>query len=318
MSEQKCSETAADEPVEQLALFREENPLKSRFDRAFLKSIPQAPGVYWMLGRDGEVLYVGKAKSLAARLRSYRTGSRQKLAAKTWRLALATERIHWQVTRSETEALLLENRLLRELKPPFNVVNTRPETYLYIAHRITNHGFELRLVFDLKELESSREGAGFRVHGAFKGITHITKAYASLARWAWAFLQDSTAWPQPLARKVAPRRVHIEARAEGSVEANDLLERCDTHLTLLLSGLFALPEMVVPEEEPSLFLQSLWLSDQLRLAEFFSRNAVRLKRLRETRGSPFGIVAQEEVDDLVVLSRMDSTCLGETLPLDFE
>src|ERR1051325_949676 len=79
---------------------------------------PPRPGVYLFRDRNDEVLYVGRARNLRARLRSYFRSDRQRPAVEAALAAL--ERIEWRVTGSELEAALEELRLIRELRPPGN------------------------------------------------------------------------------------------------------------------------------------------------------------------------------------------------------
>src|SRR5262249_15132826 len=76
---------------------------------------PTRPGVYLFLGRDDQVLYVGRARDLRARLRSYFRSDRQRPAVES--AVAAAERIDWRVTGSELEAALEELRLIRQLRP---------------------------------------------------------------------------------------------------------------------------------------------------------------------------------------------------------
>ena len=94
---------------------------ESRDERidAQLKGLPATPGVYLFRGRDDAVLYVGKAKSLRSRVRSYfRGGDARKGLEK---LTDRVERIEVIVTQSEVEAFHLEQNLIRRHRPPFNV-----------------------------------------------------------------------------------------------------------------------------------------------------------------------------------------------------
>jgi DNA polymerase III subunit epsilon len=94
---------------------------------------PSSPGVYLFRDRHGQVLYVGKARDLRARLRSYFRTDRQRPAVEAALSAL--ERIEWRVTGSELEAALEELRLLRELRPPANARHARPDRYVYLRRR---------------------------------------------------------------------------------------------------------------------------------------------------------------------------------------
>jgi len=95
-------------------------PLKG-VDRiaAYLKTLPDAPGVYRMLNAAGDVLYVGKAKSLKKRVSSYalRGNHNERIS----RMIAETAEMLFLTTESETEALLLESNLIKRLKPRYNV-----------------------------------------------------------------------------------------------------------------------------------------------------------------------------------------------------
>ena len=92
--------------------------------RALVAGAPPRPGVYLFRDRNGEALYVGRARDLRARLRSYFAGDRQRPAVEAALAAL--ERVEWIELGSELEAALEELRLLRELRPPANARGTRP------------------------------------------------------------------------------------------------------------------------------------------------------------------------------------------------
>jgi excinuclease ABC subunit C len=97
-----------------------EVPLKGA-DRiaAYLKTLPDAPGVYRMLNAAGDVLYVGKAKSLKKRVSSYARGGVH--TDRLTRMVAETAEMLFVTTASETEALLLESNLIKRLKPRYNV-----------------------------------------------------------------------------------------------------------------------------------------------------------------------------------------------------
>ncbi len=97
---------------------------------AVVKRLPNAPGVYRMLSKDGTVLYVGKARSLKKRVASY---TRQfGLSGRIMRMIQATVSMEVIVTRSETEALLLEANLIKRLRPRYNVLLRDDKSFPYI------------------------------------------------------------------------------------------------------------------------------------------------------------------------------------------
>jgi DNA polymerase III epsilon subunit family exonuclease len=101
--------------------------------RSLAFGAPTAPGVYLFRDAHDEVLYVGRARDLRARLRSYFRTDRQRPAVEAALSAL--DRIEWRVCGSELEAALEELRLLRELRPPANARHARPDRYVYLRRR---------------------------------------------------------------------------------------------------------------------------------------------------------------------------------------
>jgi excinuclease ABC subunit C len=100
------------------------------------KRMPTKPGVYRMIGADGEVLYVGKAKSLKNRVGQYAQGRAHSNAIH--RMIRKTASLEVIVTETETEALLLEANLIKRFKPRFNVLMRDDKSFAYIAIR-TDH-----------------------------------------------------------------------------------------------------------------------------------------------------------------------------------
>src|SRR3954466_7665282 len=98
-----------------------------------VKRLPDAPGVYRMLGEEAEVLYVGKARSLKKRVVQYAQGRfhTQRIA----HMVHLTRSMEFVTTATETEALLLESNLIKHLKPRFNVVLRDDKSFAEILVR---------------------------------------------------------------------------------------------------------------------------------------------------------------------------------------
>jgi excinuclease ABC subunit C len=111
--------------------------------KGLVAALPRRPGVYRMYGSEGELLYVGKARSLKDRVRSYFSPS--KVEPKVAALVQQIANIEVTVTNSETEALLLEYNLIKQHRPRFNIVLRDDKSFPYI-HLREDHEFP-RLTF---------------------------------------------------------------------------------------------------------------------------------------------------------------------------
>jgi excinuclease ABC subunit C len=98
--------------------------------KSFWKHAPLGPGVYRMLGQDGEVLYVGKARSIRRRILAYATPERQ--STRIARMVSQTASMVFVTTETEAEALLLEANFIKQLKPRYNVLLRDDKSFPYI------------------------------------------------------------------------------------------------------------------------------------------------------------------------------------------
>ena len=128
IAQERGARTVAD--LVELAATR---PRRVHRKRSLAFGAPQQPGVYLFRDAHDQVLYVGRARDIRARLRSYFRSDRQRPAVEAALGAL--ERVEWRVLGSELEAALEELRLIRELRPPANARSARPDRYVYLRRR---------------------------------------------------------------------------------------------------------------------------------------------------------------------------------------
>ena len=132
---------------------------------AFLAHLTTEPGIYRMLDTGGVVLYVGKAANLKKRVGSYFT--KQSKSAKTSALVSQIASVDVSITRSETEALLLESSLIKALRPKYNVLMRDDKSYPYI--RISQkHPFPS---IELVRCKTPPKGSGF--FGPYPSVTAV-------------------------------------------------------------------------------------------------------------------------------------------------
>ncbi|HRJ01465.1 MAG TPA: excinuclease ABC subunit UvrC [Hyphomonas sp.] len=143
--------------------------------RENLRLLPAKPGVYRMFGDADEVLYVGKARDLKARVSNYTRmgGHTQRIA----RMISQTRRMEFVVTESETEALLLEASLVKSLKPRFNVLLRDDKSFPYILIRRNHEAPQIKKYRGSKQDEGDYFGPFASAGAVMRTLDTLQKAF---------------------------------------------------------------------------------------------------------------------------------------------
>lgn len=140
-----------------------------------LARLPTRPGVYRMIGADGEVLYVGKAKNLKARLSQYAQGRGH--GNHITRMIGLTENLEIIVTATETEALLLEANMIKRLKPRFNVILRDDKSFPFIAIRRDHQSAALQKHRGAKNFKGEFFGPFASANAVNRTLNTLQKAF---------------------------------------------------------------------------------------------------------------------------------------------
>ncbi len=141
--------------------------------RAFVRTLPAAPGVYRMIDAEGAVIYVGKARSLKARVTNYTRPDG--LPLRIQRMIAATVSMEFVRTETESEALLLEANLVKRLRPRFNVLLRDDKSFPYILIATDHEAPELT------KHRGSRRRQG-HYFGPFASAVAVSRTIASLQK----------------------------------------------------------------------------------------------------------------------------------------
>ncbi|KKB07226.1 excinuclease ABC subunit UvrC [Devosia chinhatensis] len=141
--------------------------------RAFVRTLPAAPGVYRMLDAQGEVMYVGKARNLKARVTNYTRP--EGLELRLQRMIASTVSMEFVRTETESEALLLEANMIKRLKPRYNVLLRDDKSFPYILIATDHEAPELT------KHRGSRRRPG-HYFGPFASATAVGRTIASLQK----------------------------------------------------------------------------------------------------------------------------------------
>ena len=268
-----------------------------RFDRKFgadlLRELPAEPAVYLFKDEDGEVLYAGKAKDIRRRLQGYRNASRLKVHRKMRTLVREASSLEVRLQPSERDALLVENELIRTLRPPYNIDGAY--AFLYPAIGTVVRAHQSFLVFTTRV--DAYPVLGPRWHGVFRSRHRTRDAFDALVA-----LLDLLGHREPRSR--LPELPLVRG---SRVVAFRRIERMMPGIDRLLGGesQFVLKEIARRLlEKPDARQDADQVGADLRLLDsFFRSDANKLREALRAAGRSGCFVSQDERDALHISHR---------------
>jgi excinuclease ABC subunit C len=267
------------------------------FDRKFgasrLDDLPRGPGVYLFHDAEGNVLYAGKAKNLRARLAGYRNASRRKAQRKMRALVREAAALEVRPQASELAALLLENELIRALRPPYNVDGAF--TFLYPSLGVGQH--EGRLLLAYTSTPEAWCDLDLRWHGCFRSRLRTRAAFD-----AFGSLLERVGHREPMSRlPQAPRRRGTRLEAFRRVPAA-LVEAANAFFAGESNALPALLLELLLDSRTAR-REAAQVEEELRTLARFGRSEVATLRRALAKAGRSGWVPGHERDALFILAR---------------
>lgn len=276
------------------------NPLRTRFAPDFFAALPKEPGVYFMFSKTRKLLYVGKAKSLRARVGSYRHVKPGSVGKNILKLLEKVEIIEWETQPSEREASDREREIIRALVPRYNILDAWEESYFFIGLRArTSDRLEFRMTIQENRAED------FRLHGCFLKRRQAKTGYSALLRLlhACGHREARFGYPARIARESPAYDFKIKVPEAKRWEklVSDFLHGINDQLLLeIVEGLLA-NEKIPPYARPA-------LQRDLETLRDFQRGA---REFRTRSGLPNSFLGPEEVRLKIRLSleRPEARCI---------
>jgi excinuclease ABC subunit C len=267
------------------------------FDRKFgaelLRELPREPGVYVFRDAEGRVLYAGKAKDLRRRLAVYRNALRRKAHRKMRTLVREAASLEVRPQKSEKHALLLENELIRALRPRYNVDGAY--AFLYPALGVGRNEGRVLLAFTSTPEEWGH--LDVRWHGCFRSRMRARAAfYALVALFARLGHREPTSrLPDVRLRRGTRLEAFRRVPRELPAAADAFLSGDSTDLLALLFDRLL--------ESPRARREAAEVEEELRaLDDFARRDVAPLRRALRTMGRS-GYVPGDERDALFIAAR---------------
>jgi excinuclease UvrABC nuclease subunit len=280
---------------DQQRLFEDYNPIEHRLGKAFFEGLPTSPGIYKMYGKSEGLLYVGKAKNLRNRLFTYRRAKMGKTSRKRIRLIRMTYNIKIEICKSEKEALLLENKLIRKHQPEFNHAKKQPETYYFVGLNYQEQSIAFRLQMEKPDTDY--------VFGAFKGHRLVRKSIGGSIRTLYILEHDVSSvfqMPSILTQKLTPMQYDLPLASTKSLVRHTwpkLLNFLRGENTLHIDQLL---DLCQDRELLESFLGSMILDDMKSLKWFYERCSSRNYQISQQLELESPVIPQQKLDDYLI------------------
>lgn len=268
-----------------------------KFGEGLLAQVGTGPGVYRYANAEGVVIYVGKAKNLRRRLASYRNAGRKKAQRKMRRIVKAASSLSYEEVATDEAALLLENALIQQLKPPLNVDGAF--TFLYPAIGIGRTQKHALLCFTTEPEAYAAHDLSW--YGAFRSRVRAKLAFDALVELSSLIghKEKRTALP-----------AYPALRGSRFVGLRQLPAALADSLPRFFAGedgafLGELARALL--QKPRARRDASAVQEKLALLKhFFEQDAVRLRDALKKLGRPGTFVPRTERDALFISSRFDA------------
>jgi len=248
---------------------------------------PHKPGVYTMYDKHDQVLYIGKAKDLQQRITSYRYSNSRKVQ----RMIAHVERISYETCKDETDAILLENLLIRSIRPPFNHANKKPETYYYISSVRRGNMREFRLSMRIPEDYP-------KVYGCFKGHLKTRRGLGALFKLLYLTekkIRSAHYLPNLLLNRITPMVFQLPMNFETGTQVHQFLSGTSAQLIKKIN------ECVDNLHFTDTFTSKYFRQELEMLHMFYTLGPERNFKLKQQFELDTHLIDQDKLDDLTVL-----------------
>ena len=265
-----------------------------------LKSLPVLPGVYQFKNKDNKIIYIGKAKNLRARVRSYFQNQNNQ-SSKTITMMKNAHHLEWIVVENEVEALLTEANLIKEYRPRYNVLMKDDKSYPYI--QITNEPFpQVLLTRKVNKDDSKYYGPFTDAHRLRKILKVLHKVFP--IRSCSYYLDDRIIMEKKVALCLDYHIKRCEGPCEGLVSEKEYREMIN-HVASFMKGDTNKIERYVESKMKHASINMLYedaakYRDQLNAVQGFSSRKSQTRVMLEDRDI-FSLASKNDIGIMVII-----------------